>query len=37
MVTSVNFLPGGTHLVSGSWDKTVKIWNIKTGKEIQSL
>ena len=29
-------LPNG-HLASGSWDKTVKIWQISTKKEIASL
>ncbi len=24
--------PDGASVASGSWDKTVKIWNVKTGK-----
>ena len=30
-VTSVCFSPDGTRIVSGSWDKTVRIWNAVTG------
>jgi WD40 repeat protein len=27
-VTSVAFSPVGTKIVSGSWDKTIKVWDI---------
>jgi WD40 repeat protein len=30
-VYSVAFSPDGKHIVSGSWDKTVRIWNAKAG------
>ncbi|MCA2812162.1 MAG: WD40 repeat domain-containing protein, partial [Microcystis sp. M090S1] len=36
-VTSVNFSPDGKTLVSGSDDKTIKLWNVETGKEIRTL
>ncbi len=37
LVTSVNFSPDGKTLVSGSWDGTIKLWNVETGKEIRTL
>nr|NCR81091.1 WD40 repeat domain-containing protein [Microcystis aeruginosa K13-10] len=37
LVTSVNFSPDGKTLVSGSWDKTIKLWNVETGQEIRTL
>ena len=37
LVRSVNFSPDGKTLVSGSWDKTIKLWNVETGKEIRTL
>jgi WD40 repeat protein len=36
-VTSVAFSADGQWLASGSWDKTIKIWNVETGQEVQSL
>jgi energy-coupling factor transporter ATP-binding protein EcfA2 len=36
-VESVNFSPDGKTLVSGSRDKTIKLWNVETGKEIRTL
>ena len=33
-VTSVAYSPDGKHIVSGSDDKTVKIWDSSTGKEV---
>jgi WD40 repeat protein len=27
-VNSVKFSPDGKHIVRGSWDKTVRIWNV---------
>ena len=36
-VTSVGFSPDGSKVVSGSQDKTVKIWNADSGEVIQTL
>ncbi|TDL24718.1 hypothetical protein BD410DRAFT_850870, partial [Rickenella mellea] len=30
-VDSVAFSPDGKHIVSGSWDKTIRVWNTETG------
>nr|NCR55544.1 hypothetical protein [Microcystis aeruginosa L211-07] len=34
---SVNFSPDGKTLVSGSYDTTIKLWNVETGQEIRTL
>jgi len=31
-VTSVAYSPEGTHIVSGSWDRTIRVWNATTGQ-----
>ena len=31
-ITSLAFSPDGKHFVSGSWDETVRLWNVKTGQ-----
>ena len=36
-VSSVAFSPCGKWVVSGSWDKLVKVWNAETGAEVSSL
>ncbi|MBE9208749.1 serine/threonine protein kinase [Nostoc sp. LEGE 06077] len=36
-VNSVAFAPNGQILASGSDDKTIKLWNIATGTELQTL
>ena len=36
-VSSVAFAPDGKTLATGSWDQTVKVWDITTGKELATL
>ena len=36
-VNSVAYSPDGKHIVSGSDDKTVKIWDSTTSKEVSVL
>jgi WD40 repeat protein len=36
-VNSVAFSPDGWRIVSGSYDNTVKVWAMDTGRELQSL
>jgi WD40 repeat protein len=36
-VSSVGFSPDGKTLVSGSWDKTIKLWDVATGKLTATL
>ena len=36
-VRSISFSPNGKTLASGSGDKTIKLWNLETGKEICTL
>ncbi|KAJ8690991.1 hypothetical protein PTI98_010607 [Pleurotus ostreatus] len=33
-VTSVAFSPSGTKIVSGSYDKTIRIWDAATGQQV---
>lgn len=34
-VDSVKFLPDGRHLLSASWDGTIRRWDLETGREVQ--
>ena len=34
-VSSVAISADGTRVVSGSWDKTAKIWDMETGAEVR--
>ena len=36
-VTSVAISPDGQRIISGSWDKTVRIWDASSGKQLQLL
>ena len=36
-VTTVSITPDGSKIISGSFDKTIKIWNINTGEELKTL
>ncbi|ETO34378.1 G-protein beta WD-40 repeats containing protein, partial [Reticulomyxa filosa] len=36
-VNSVRFSPDGTKVVSSSYDETIKIWDVRSGHEIEEL
>ena len=36
-VYSAAYSPDGKHIVSGSYDSTVKVWNAATGKEVRTV
>src|SRR6266542_2550487 len=36
-VSSVAFSPDGKTLASGSWDNTIKLWEVATGHELRAL
>jgi WD40 repeat protein len=33
----VAFSPDGKTLASASWDQTIKLWDVQTGKELATL
>jgi WD40 repeat protein len=35
LITGVDFTPDGLHVVSGSVDKTVRLWEVASGKELR--
>jgi len=36
-IVSARFLPDGRHVISGSSDQTMRLWNLETGHEIARL
>ena len=36
-VSSLALLPDGRHVVSGSSDRTLKLWNLETGEELRTF
>lgn len=36
-VSSVAFSHDGSRVITGSWDKTARVWDVKTGKQLQVL
>ncbi|ETO14549.1 G-protein beta WD-40 repeats containing protein [Reticulomyxa filosa] len=36
-VTCVQFSPDGSKIVSCSWDKTIQLWDVSSGKQLQCL
>jgi WD40 repeat protein len=36
-ITSVKFSPDGNYLASGSYDSTIKLWSVKSQKEVATM
>ena len=36
-MNSVAFSPDGTRIVTGSWDRTAKVWDARTGAPLLEL
>ncbi len=37
VVSSVTFSPDGRYALSGSWDNTMKLWEVASGREIRTF
>ena len=37
VVSACKFSPKGDTIVSASWDKTLKIWDVESGKSLTTL
>jgi len=37
VVSLARFSPGGQHIVTGSWDDTARLWDVKTGMLLHTL
>src|SRR6266852_1347289 len=37
IVYGIAFSPDGRHVLTGSFDKTLKLWEMATGKEVRTL
>ena len=37
LIMALAFTPDGSRLVSGGWDGTVRVWDVQTGRELQTL
>ena len=36
-VTKVAFSPDGKQVISGSWDNAIRVWNVETGKQTDTV
>ena len=36
-VRDVVFAPDGKHLISGSFDRTMRVWNVESGAEVAKV
>ncbi|MFN8467927.1 MAG: effector-associated domain EAD1-containing protein [Caldilineaceae bacterium] len=36
-VTAVAVTPDGRHVISGSWDKTLRVWDLASGETVRTL
>lgn len=36
-VSSLSYSPDGIYISSGSWDKTIKLWEVSSGREITAM